>query len=272
MYLITGATGVVGRPLVELLHGSRVRAVSRSATSLPGAEVVAKPDFTGVTAVFLNARAVGLDAADLLTRAKNEGVRRVVALAASNVDEPLDEQPSRFNGDRNAEVEAAAIDSGLEWVSLRPTFFAINTAYSWGAQIQHGDVVRAPFPNTSEAPIDPRDIAAVAARALTGDDLVGQKLVLTGPESLTHVELVATIGRVLGRDLRFEAVPAAVAARVLVEHGSNPGFVEALMARYAREDGLPAHVSADVEKVLGRPARTFAEWVADHTGLFTAPA
>jgi uncharacterized protein YbjT (DUF2867 family) len=192
----------------------------------------------------------------------------VVVLAAINVDEPLDHQPSRFNGDRNKEVEAAAIESGLEWVSLRPTSFAINTAYSWGAQLQQGDVVRAPFPNASEALIDPRDIAAVAAEALTGDELVGQKLVLTGPEALTHVEMVATLGRVLGRDLRFEAIPVEVAARVLVEHGHNAEFVTALMARYAREEGRPAHVSVDVEKVLGRAATPYAEWVADHAKLF----
>ncbi|TDV43593.1 NAD(P)H-binding protein [Actinophytocola oryzae] len=269
MYLVTGATGTVGRPLVELLRGSGVRAVSRSVTELPGAEVVTEPEFTGVDGVFLNARAVGLDAADLLARAGEQGVRRVVVLAASNVDEPLDEQPSRFNGDRNAEVEAAAIDSGLEWVSLRPTYFAVNAEYSWGGQLRRGDVVRAPFPEATEAPIDPRDIAAVAAAALTTDDLVGDKLLLTGPESLTHTEMVATIGRVLGRDLRLEPVPVEIASRVLVDNGHRPEFVTALMDRYRREAGRPAHVSADAEKALGRPPRPFAEWVADHAALFT---
>lgn len=268
MYLITGATGTVGRPLVELLRGERVRAVSRSATELAGAEVVAEPDFDGVSAVFLNPRAVGLAAANLLARAKEQGVRKVVVLAATNVDEPLDHQPSRFNGDRNKEVEAAAIDSGLEWVSLRAGTFAISAAYAWAPQLRHGDVVRAPFPHASEAYVDPRDLAAVAAHALTSDDLNGQKLVLTGPEAATHAELVATIGRVLGRALRFEPVPAQVAARILVENGHNPEFVHAIIARYQREDGVPAHVSADVEKVLGRPARPFAEWVADHAELF----
>jgi hypothetical protein len=40
------------------------------------------------------------------------------------------------------------------------------------------------------------------------------------------------------------------------------------MARYERENGRPAHVSGDVEKVLGHPARSLADWVTDHTGLF----
>ncbi|MDQ3787358.1 MAG: nucleoside-diphosphate sugar epimerase, partial [Actinomycetota bacterium] len=139
---------------------------------------------------------------------------------------------------------------------------------SWGPQLRGGDVVRAPFPRVAEAPVDPRDLAAVAARALVDDDLVGRKLVLTGPESLTHEQLVATIGHVLGRELRFVPVDATAAAAGMVAHGQRPEFVAALMARYEREDGKPALVTGDVAKVLGRPARTFAEWVADHADLF----
>jgi uncharacterized protein YbjT (DUF2867 family) len=266
VYLITGATGTIGRPLLAELHGQAVRAVTRDPSRLPGA--VAEPDVTGVTALFLHPRAVGLGATDLLARAKAAGVRRVVVLSATNVDDPLDDQPSRFNGDRNKEVEAAAIGSGLEWVRLRAGYFAINTVWSWGPQIRVGDVVRAPFPHMAEAPVDPRDLAAVAARALVDDDLVGRKLVLTGPESLTHEQLVATIGRMLGRELRYSEVPALAAAAGMVAHGQRPEFVAALMARYERENGRPAHVSGDVEKVLGRPARTFADWVADHAEYF----
>jgi uncharacterized protein YbjT (DUF2867 family) len=266
MYLITGATGTVGRPLLAELHDHAVRAVTRDPSRLPGA--VTEPDFTDVTALFLHPRAVGLGAADLLARARAAGVRRVVVLSAINVDDPLDEQPSRFNGDRNTEVEAAAIGSGLEWVSLRAAYFAINTAYSWGPQLRAGDVVRAPFPQAAEAPVDPRDLAAVAARALVADDFVGRKLVLTGPESLTQKEMVTTIGRVLDRNVRFEPVPAQIAAAGMVKHGHRPEFVAALMARYERENGRPAHVSGDVEKVLGRSARPFADWVTDHAALF----
>jgi len=277
MYLITGATGVVGRPLVDLLaaNGAAVRAVTRdpATAGLPtGVDTVAEPDFTGVTAVFLNPRAVGLGAADLLARAADHGVRRVVALSATNVDEPLDHQPSRFNGDRNKEVEAAAVASGLEWVSLRAAYFAINTVYSWGGQLRGGDTVHAPFPTAAESPIGERDLAAVAAHALAADDLVGSKLVLTGPESLTHEELVATIGSVLGRPLRFTAVSSAAAAAGMIAAGHAEPFVAALMARYEREAGRPAHVSGDVEKVLGRPAHTFAEWVADHATDFARAA
>jgi uncharacterized protein YbjT (DUF2867 family) len=282
MLLITGATGTIGRPLIDVLvnEGVKVSAVIHGpqATNLPaGVEVVegdlSRPDtiasfLEGVTALFLHPRAVGLAAGELLTLARERGVRRVVVLSATNVDDPLDEQPSRFRGDRNKEVEEAAVASGLEWVSLRASFFARNTLDAWGAQIRAGDVVRGPYASFAEAPIHERDLAAVAARALRTDALVARRLELTGPQSLTHQQMVATIGEVLGRPLRYQEIPPEVATQGMVAHGFPEPFVQALMARYAKEVGQPAPLSGEVEKALGRPARTYAQWVADHAAAF----
>jgi uncharacterized protein YbjT (DUF2867 family) len=166
------------------------------AAGLPaGVEVVqgdlARPDtiaplLEDVTALFLHPRAVGLAAGELLALARQRGVRQVVALSAMNVDDPLDQQPSRYNGDRNKEVEDATVASGLGWVSLRASAFAANTLRAWGAQVRAGDVVRYPYANFAESLIHERDLAAVAAHALRTDELVGQRPVLTGPQSLTH--------------------------------------------------------------------------------------
>ena len=285
MFLVTGATGTVGRPLIDALvnQGAKVRAVTHDpqAANLPaGVEVVegamSRPDtiapfLEGVSALFLHPRAVGLAAGELLALARERGVRRVVALSATNVDDPLDQQPSRYNGDRNKEVEDAAVTSGLAWVSLRASSFAANTLRTWGTQIRAGDVVRYPYANFVEALIHERDLAEVIAHALHSDDLVarrGRRLELTGPQSLTHQQLVATIGEVLGRSLRYQELPPEVAEQGMVQQGIPEAFVEALMARYAREVGQPAPVTGEVERVLGRPARTYAEWVADHTVAF----
>jgi uncharacterized protein YbjT (DUF2867 family) len=184
---------------------------------------------------------------------------------------PPDQQPSRYQGDRNKEVEDAAVASGLAWVSLRASSFAANTLRAWGAQIRAGDVVRYPYTNFAEALIHERDLAEVVAHALRSDDLVarrGRRLELTGPQSLTHQQLVATIGEVLGRPLRYQELPPEVAKQGMVQQGIPEAFVEALMARYAREVGQPAPVTGEVERVLGRPARTYAEWVADHAVAF----
>jgi uncharacterized protein YbjT (DUF2867 family) len=154
MLLVTGATSTIGRPLTDVLvnQGAKVRAVTHNpqAAGLPAAiEVVegdlSRPDtiapfLEGVTALFLHPRAVGLAAGELLALASQRGVRRVVALSATNVDDPLDEQPSRYQGDRNKEVEDAAVASGLAWVSLRASAVAMYTLRAWGARIR-ADVV-----------------------------------------------------------------------------------------------------------------------------------
>jgi len=115
MILVTGATGTIGRPLIEVLStaGVDIRAVTRKgqAAGLPAhVEVVAgdpsRPDtitpaLRGVTALFLHPRAVGDAAFELLALAREQGVKRVVALSAINIDDPLDQQPSRYNGDHN---------------------------------------------------------------------------------------------------------------------------------------------------------------------------
>jgi uncharacterized protein YbjT (DUF2867 family) len=151
---------------------------------------------------------------------------------------------------------------------LRAGSFADNTLRAWGAQIRGGDVVRGPYAAFEEAPIHEWDLAGVGASALLTDELVGRRLELTGPESLTHEEMVATIGGVIGRPLRYQEIPPEAAKQGMVQHGFPEPFVEALMARYARGVGQPAPLTGEVEKILGRPARTYAEWVADHADAF----
>jgi uncharacterized protein YbjT (DUF2867 family) len=282
MILVTGATGTIGRPLVDVLVGenAKVRAVTRDPqiADLPaGVDVVAgdpsQPDtiaalLEGVTSVFLHPRAAGKAAGDLLALAKARGVGRVVALSAINVDDDLAEQPSRFQGDRNKEAEDAAVASGLEWVSLRAASFATNTLNTWAPQIRAGDVVRGPYATFAEPLIHERDLAEVAARALLSPELTGQKLRLTGPQSLSHKELVDIIGNVIGRPLRYQEIPAVAFTQGLTQRGFPQPFVDALVARYARGIGPAETVTDEVQRILGRPARTYAEWVADHVAAF----
>ncbi|MEV0202024.1 NAD(P)H-binding protein [Nonomuraea sp. NPDC050691] len=283
MILVTGATGALGRPLVRLLarEGAKVRAVTRDpdAARLPdGVEVVrgdpSRPDtlgrhLDGVTTVFLHPRACGDSPEELLALAGRHGATKVVALSAVNVDDPLSLQPSRARGDRNKETDAAAAGSGLEWTSLRPASFAGNALVSWGPQIRAGDVVRYVYAGFAEPLVDERDLVEVAARALLTGDLAGRRLELTGPESVSHERAVALIGEAAGRPLRFEEIAPEAAEEGMVRGGLPRPFVSALMARYARYAALPpAGPTGTVEEVLGRPARTFAQWAADHAAAF----
>lgn len=273
--LVTGATGNVGRPLVtELVRaGAHVRALTRSPETAgfpPGVEPVrsAAEGVAGASAVLLNSRALGQELAPAVELARAAGVKRLVALSAINADDDDSRQPSRVRGDRNREVEQLAVASGLEWVSLRPTVFASNFAGMWSAQIRAGDVVSGPYAGASTAVIVDADISAVAAVALLTDDLVGQRIPLTGPQALTNTELVDTIGRVLERPLHYREVPTDVVRQRFVDLGFPAAFADAYMGLLADTVERPALVTHEVDKILGRPATTFADWVDAHRGFF----
>lgn len=268
MILVTGATGNVGREVVNLLleDGEKVAAVTRNPGTavLPAdVEVVegdpSRPDtlassLRGVTGMFLNPRAVGDAAVELLALAREQGVKRVVAMSALNVDFDLVRQPSRIRGEYNKEVEAAAVGSGLEWVGLRSGYYAVNTIGTWADQIRAGDVVRGPYSESAWAPLHERDLAAVGARALLTDDLVGWRPVLTRPKSLT------------------QEVPPEVAKQGMIQAGFPEALADGFLAMQAESYGQPGLVSGEVEKILGRPAQTYAEWAAEHVADFGGPA
>ena len=275
--VVTGATGHVGRPLVRLLidAGVQVRAITRdpAGTGLPSAAVVTdsvEEALHEASAVFLNSRALGADLEAVIARAAGGGsVTRLVALSAGNADDDPERQPSRFRGDRNKEVEQLADDSGVPWVSLRPAVFASTSGDLWSAQLRAGDVVNGPFAGASFAPIVDSDVSAVAAKALLGDDLVGQRIPLTGAQVFTVAEQVAVIGNVLGRTLRYQEVDPALVRDRLVASGVSVQFADAYIALQAAAVEQPAVVTGDVEAILGRPATPFAHWVDAHREIFS---
>lgn len=274
--LVTGATGNVGRPLVTHLvnAGARVRAVTRDPNTArfpDGVEVVtsAAAGLPGASAVFLNSRALGDDLASTVHTARLAGVTRLVALSAINADDDDSRQPSRFRGDRNREVEQLTVKSGLEWVSLRPSVFVSNFFGMWAPQLQVGDVVSGPYATASTAPIVDRDISAVAAHALLTDELVGRRIPLTGPEALTNADMVQVIADVLGRRLRYHEVAPEQVRQRFIGIGFTAEFADAYIAMLAATVATPALVTHEVDKILGRPAESFADAVSAHQDQFT---
>lgn len=274
--IVTGATGNVGRPLVTLLAeaGVHVRAVTREprAAALPaGVELCPSVGdaMPGAWGLFLNSRALPGDAlATTVEAAVAAGVTRLVALSSINADDDDATQPSRVRGDRNREVDELVRASGVEWISLRPSIFTTNFSGMWGPQLAVGDVVSGPYATAATAPIAPADIAAVAARALLDDALVGRQIPLTGPQSLTNVEALAVLGTVLHRALEYrEQSPAQVRER-FAAIGFPPAFADAYLGMLAPTVTRPAVVTDDYELITGRRATSFAQWASEHHARF----
>jgi uncharacterized protein YbjT (DUF2867 family) len=82
-----------------------------------------------------------------------------------------------------AEIEGRIAAAGLESTIIRPGMFASNALFWWAPAIRARGVVRWPYGAAETAPVDDRDVAAVAARTLYQDGHAGGDYVLTGPES-----------------------------------------------------------------------------------------
>jgi len=276
--LVTGATGRVGSQVVAQLAaaGAAVRAMTRDpgAARLPPRVEVVRGDLTvpetlngcldGVGAVFLVWTVPAAAVAPALARILRQARRIVYLSAPLKTPHPLFLQPNPLRA-VGEQIERLIEESGLEWTFLRPGMFASNALSWWAPQIRAGDIVRWPYLAAPTAPIDERDIAAVAVRALCEERHAGAEYVLTGPESLTQFEQVEIIGRVLGRTLRMEEMPADQARR---EWRSKLAAANMLLDAWAAAIGLPAFVTSTVAEITGTPARTFAEWASDHAAEF----
>ncbi|HEV2636030.1 MAG TPA: NAD(P)H-binding protein [Actinocrinis sp.] len=271
MILVTGATGHVGRPLVDqlLAAGRPVRALSRdpATAGLPAAaQVAATADLPldGVTSVFFVTAAFPQGIADPIDRMKAAGVRRIVALSSYSV---LDEDPGNMIAVRHRDLESRIRQTGVQWTFLRPAGGFAATALEWAEQIRAEGVARFPFADARTAPVHERDIAALAARALLTDDLVGQAPLFSGPQSLSYADRARIIAEVTGRPVRFEETTHDQARREWLQTGIPPHAVEARLRMFAKLVGLPHEISP-VDPYLGRPGLSFAQWVGDHTDTF----
>jgi len=280
--LIIGATGTVGSQVVSQLSaaGVQVRAMARNpdAAQLPPQVEVVRGDLTvpetldgcldGIDTVFLVWVAPPATVAPALERIAKHARRIVFLSAPLKTAHPLFQQPNpaRALGER---IERLIETSGLQWTFLRPGMLAANARVWWAPQIRGGDVVRWPYLAVPTAPIDERDIAAVAVRALCEEGHAGAEYVITGPESLSQFEQVATIGRVIGRSLRIEEISPDEARREWLTI-MPLSVVNMLLDAWAAATGQPAFVTSTVAEITGTPARTFREWATDHAAEFRA--
>jgi uncharacterized protein YbjT (DUF2867 family) len=165
------------------------------------------------------------------------------------------------------QIERIIEASACQWTFLRPGMFAANARGWWGPQIRAGDVVRWPYLAVPTAPIDERDIAAVAVRALCEDGHARAEYVLTGPQSLSQFEQLSTIGRASGRSLRIEEITPDQARQELLNI-MPPPVINMLLDAWAAASGQPAFLTSTVEEITRAPGRTFLEWATDHAPEF----
>jgi len=285
MILVTGATGNVGREVVNLLlsGGEKVVALTRhpEKAALPEGAVVVGGDpshpqtltkaLRDVEAILISPRALG-DAtagaatAELLKLAAEQGAQRVVVLSAATVEYGGGYQ--RF-ADGFRAVEDAARASGLPWTFLRSTDYASNSL-AWVPQIRANGIVRGAYGDGATPTIHERDVAAVSARALVDAAHAGHIYVLTGPQSLSRRAKVRLIGEAIGREVFWEEIAPSQVRQAMLAQGLPEDVPDRLLGYWSRleQEPAPGPSTTAMEQILGRPALTFAQWAAEHAAAF----
>lgn len=280
--LVTGATGNVGRPVVDLLvaAGVPVRAAGSSREAVVsrfgGEQELARRaitpvglDFTdsatwpgayeGVTQMFLmRPPHLGKPRTQMLASleaAKAAGVKHIVLLSLQGAE-------------HNKVVPHAALEkwlreSGLDWTFVRPSFFMQNLTTTHLRDIRDRDQVIVPAGNGATAFVDTADVAAVAAQALLHPDAHrNQAWTPTGSQALTYTQIADTLSTVLGRTITYTRPGILTwirhARSTLGMPWAMVGVTTAIytIARLGRADGL----TRDVHTVTGRDPVTFQQF------------
>lgn len=270
--LVIGGTGKTGRRVVEGLkqQNHNVRIGTRS--NDPAFDWEDPSTFRGALKGMDRAYIVyypdlavpgAKEAISALTEAaKQEGLEKIVLLSGK--------------GEKEAEAcEAIVVNSGLNYTLVRASWFNQNFSESFLLEPVLAGNVALPMPEAAIPFVDVDDIADVVTKVLLDDSYNGQLITVTGPRQLTFQDVVEEIAYGTGREISYEPISLEEYKMVMQAAGLPADYVWLLQYLFKEVLGNPENqdVSDDVEKVLGRKATDFREYVkktAD-TGIWNTP-
>jgi uncharacterized protein YbjT (DUF2867 family) len=282
MLLVTGATGTTGMELLRALKDRDVpaKALVRDETKAHhlrdlgftpvtgdlGDPRTLGPALEGIERAYLVAPASPMQSEleqAFLESAKEAGVKHIVKLSTIGASE---EAPNRF-ARSHGKVERALKETDMAWTLLRATGFMQNTL-SWGKQVQDGTFYT-PVPDAAFSIVDARDVAEVAAKALTEEGHEGKAYGLSGPEAISYRDQATRLFAAAGRDIRVAEVPVEAVKRELVRAGVPPWNAEGLCELFELyASGGATMVTSGVQDALGRPPRDLDTFAQDHVEAF----
>jgi uncharacterized protein YbjT (DUF2867 family) len=238
--------------------------------------------FRGATHIFLAGLAglVPANLRELTNLILKSDVQRIAILSSHGSD---------FESEYSAETwqwlafERALERRGVGWTYIRPTGVLANalvggypiTGSSWARKIRDDEPIREFSPSTPYPFIDEDDLAGVIAAVLLGGDDCETVLDVSGM-SASAADRLRSISRALARDVRWQPLPSDDAAR---EHWRREGWPEVtievtlwaskeLGRRTDASREILARQEATAARLLGRPTRTFDQWLDDHVQDF----
>ena len=219
----------------------------------------------GVSAVILVSPAVPAQELTVIDSAAHAGVEHVVKITSkASADSPI----ARRRG--QAEIENGLIASGLGYTLLR------NNAYMQNFLMLAPGIAAASSFSTATGNgrighLDARDVAAVAAEiASSPGSHAGKTYWLTGPDALSAADVAAVFSKVLGRTITFRPISFEEQIREMIMVGLPEAVADDnAKALLLMAEGDCDYVTDDVPAILGRPARSFEQFVSDHREAFS---
>jgi uncharacterized protein YbjT (DUF2867 family) len=145
----------------------------------------------------------------------------------------------------------------------------MSNALHWRETIRSKGKVFSNYGEGKLPPVHPRDIAAVAVRALTSDGHEGKAYPLTGPEAMNIGEQVKILSNAIGKQIEYVPITDEAARTGMEQAGLPPFIIDALLpfASFIR-NGKAAEVFHTVEEVTGRAPFTFGDWARENAAAF----
>ncbi|MEN7550478.1 NAD(P)H-binding protein [Rapidithrix thailandica] len=272
VFLVTGATGTIGRQVVkELLNKEKnVRVLARNSHSSDfpkEVEVITgdlnksetlKKAFDGVYAVHFisigDEKYTPLsNGKSIVELTKQSGIERVTVL---------------WNGEGNeSSLEAAIRLSSLEWTILQPQEYMAN-ALGWAESIIRNSEIKEPFGDRPTAAIHENDVGSVIASILINGGHHKKIYTLTGPETLTPRKQVEQLAQTLEKEITFEELNEEQTRARWKEWGLPKETMDYLYSWYGNTPEQGYKVTPIVESILGRPAQNFKKWILDNIQNF----
>lgn len=278
--LVTGATGNVGRSVVQQLTEWEIPFVAagsnraRVAAVAPGLDT-RRLDFhdpgsydgavRGMRGLFLlrpppiaNVRET-LNV--LVDRAIAAGVEHVTFLSVMGAEH----QPWI----PHHKVERHLLGSGVTCTLLRAGFFAQNIGDAYRADIHERSEIFVPAGRGKAAFVDVRDIAELAARSFIDPALRGRAFTLTGPEPVSFDDVASALSDELGRSVRYR--PASVLGYLRHLRQRQLPWGQAIVQTVLHlglRFGNAKQVDPTLEKLLGRRPLTVRQYIHDHRSLW----
>lgn len=169
-------------------------------------------------------------------------------------------------GEREAELcEQVAINSGLAYTIIRASWFNQNFSESFFLDPILAGQVALPQAEAKVPYVDTDDIADVAVEVLMNDKHNGRIYELTGPRALTFPEVIDEISKATGQPIGFTPISLSAYTKMLEAFQLPADYI--WLINYLFSEVLAAEgnnvVTSDIEKVLGRKAKDFSEYVQE---------